>query len=59
MMSEDAQVERDASPDVLTSGRVPSRDIRVEQVRTLQERLALRPLEGTRKVALLLQADAR
>ncbi len=35
----------------------PSREIRVEQVRALQERLALRALEGTRKVAILAAAD--
>lgn len=34
----------------------PSAFIRVEQVRALQERLAYRALEGTRKVALLLEA---
>jgi DNA polymerase-3 subunit delta' len=37
---------------------VPSRDIRVEQVRRLQERLALRPLESSHKVVLLLPAEA-
>ena len=37
---------------------VPSRDIRVDQVRHLQERLALRPLEASRKVVLLLPAEA-
>ncbi len=36
----------------------PSRDIRVEQVRGLQERLALRALEGKRKVAVLTPAHA-
>ncbi len=35
----------------------PSRDIRVEQIRVLQERLALRPLEGARKVAIIAPAD--
>ncbi len=34
----------------------PSRDLRVEQVRGLQERLALRGLESRRKVALILSA---
>ncbi|MBX5482581.1 MAG: DNA polymerase III subunit delta' [Myxococcaceae bacterium] len=34
----------------------PSRDIRVEQIRTLQERLALRPLEAERKVAIVASA---
>jgi DNA polymerase-3 subunit delta' len=36
----------------------PSREIRVEQVRGLQERLALRPLESRRKVAILASAHA-
>ncbi len=35
----------------------PSRDIRVEQIRALQERLALRPLEGSTKVAIIGSAD--
>jgi DNA polymerase-3 subunit delta' len=35
----------------------PSREIRVEQIRALQERLSLRPLEGTRRVALILDAQ--
>jgi DNA polymerase III subunit delta' len=37
---------------------VPSRDVRVEQVRHLQERLSLRGLESARKVVLVLSADA-
>ena len=37
---------------------VPSRDIRVDQVRRLQERLALRPLEAPRKVVLIAPAEA-
>lgn len=36
----------------------PSRDIRVEQVRALQERLAFRALESKYKVSLLVGADA-
>ncbi len=36
----------------------PSRDIRIEQVRKLQERLAFRALEATHKVALLITAHA-
>ncbi|MFZ5470531.1 MAG: DNA polymerase III subunit delta' [Myxococcota bacterium] len=36
----------------------PSRDIRVEQVRALQERLALRALESPKKVAVLVEAQA-
>jgi DNA polymerase III subunit delta' len=35
----------------------PSRDIRVEQVRQLQERLALRALEGSWRVAILTPAE--
>ena len=34
----------------------PSRDIRIEQVRRLQERLSLRALEATHKVAFRLSA---
>ncbi len=34
----------------------PSRDIRIEQVRALGERLSLRPLEAKHKVALLIHA---
>jgi len=37
---------------------VPSREIRVEQVRRLQERLALRGLESPRKLVLVLPAEA-
>lgn len=36
----------------------PSRDIRIEQVRKLQERLAFRALEAKHKVALLITAHA-
>ena len=36
----------------------PSREIKVEQVRGLQERLALRPLESKRKLALVASAHA-
>lgn len=36
----------------------PSRDIRVEQIRSLQERLSFRPLEATRKVAIIASAQA-
>jgi DNA polymerase-3 subunit delta' len=36
----------------------PSREIRVEQIRGLLERLALRGLESRRKVALIVSADA-
>ncbi len=36
----------------------PSREIRVEQIRALQERLAFRALEGRRKVAIIASAQA-
>jgi DNA polymerase-3 subunit delta' len=36
----------------------PSRELRVEQIRDLQERLALRGLESKRKVAILVSAQA-
>lgn len=36
----------------------PSRELRVEQIRNLQERLALRGLESRRKVALIISAQA-
>lgn len=36
---------------------VPSRELKVEQMRALQERLSLRPLEAARKVAILLSAE--
>jgi DNA polymerase-3 subunit delta' len=56
LMPEDEQVRR------RLAGRsdfdhVPSREIRVEQVRRLQERLSLRGLESPRKVVLLLSAE--
>jgi DNA polymerase-3 subunit delta' len=35
----------------------PSRDIKVEQVRGLQERLSLRAFEGKRKIAILAKAE--
>lgn len=37
---------------------VPSRDIRIEQIRKLQERLAFRALEAPHKVALIISAHA-
>lgn len=36
----------------------PSRDLRVEQIRTLQDRLSLRALESDRKVAIIVSAHA-
>lgn len=38
--------------------RTPSRDIRIEQIRQLQERLAFRALEAKTKVAILVTAHA-
>lgn len=35
----------------------PSRDIRVDQIRALQERLSVRPLEGERNVAIVASAE--
>jgi len=36
----------------------PSRELKVEQIRGLQERLSLRALEGKRKLAILIAADS-
>ncbi len=57
VMPEDEQVQRGLA------GRsdfdhTPSRDIRVEQIRSLGERLSFRPLEAKHKVALLVNAHA-
>ncbi len=57
LMPEDEQVSRGLA------GRsdfdhTPSRDIRIEQVRKLQERLAFRALEAKHKVALIITAHA-
>ena len=57
VMPEDEQVSRG------WAGRsdfdhTPSRDIRIEQVRQLQERLAFRALESKHKVALIIEAHA-
>jgi DNA polymerase III subunit delta' len=57
VLTEHSQVER----GIMGRGdfdHTPSRDIKVEQVRALGERLAFRPLEGQYKVALLVDADA-
>lgn len=57
VLTEHSQVER----GIMGRGdfdHTPSRDIKVEQVRALGERLAFRPLEGQYKVALLIDADA-
>src|SRR4051812_4795585 len=57
VMPEDEQVQRGLA------GRsdfdhTPSRDIKIEQVRALGERLSFRPLESKYKVALLINAHA-
>lgn len=38
-------------------GRTPSRDVRVEQVRTMTDRLILRPLEGRSRVVVFAGAE--
>lgn len=57
LLPEDEMVQRGlvARSDL---GHAPSRDIRIEQVRKLQERLAFRPLEAKHKVALIVTAHA-
>ena len=57
LLPEDEQVQRGLA------GRsdfdhTPSRDIRIEQVRALGERLSFRPLEAKHKVALIVNAHA-
>lgn len=37
--------------------RTPSRELKVEQIRSMESRLSRAPLEGGRRVVLLLQAD--
>jgi DNA polymerase-3 subunit delta' len=55
LMPEDEQVARGfAGRSDFT--HTPSREIRVEQIRVLQERLALRPLEGGRRVVIAASA---
>ncbi len=57
VMPEAEQVERGlAGRSDFTN--TPSRDIRIEQIRKLQERLAFRALEAPHKVALLVSAHA-
>lgn len=57
VMPEDEQVRRGLAGRSDFSA-TPSRDIRIEQVRKLQERLAFRALEARYKVALLVTAHA-
>jgi hypothetical protein len=56
-MPEAEQVERGISGRSDFSA-TPSRDIRIEQIRKLQERLSFRALEARHKVALLVTAHA-
>lgn len=39
-------------------GRTPSRELRIEQIRNLESALAIAPVEGERRVVLLLSADS-
>ncbi len=55
LMPEDEQISRKLAGRS-DFNHTPSREIRVEQVRSLQERLALRPLEGGRRVVIVASA---
>lgn len=57
IMSEIEQLRRGTVRKSEVQGAA-SRDIRIEQIRKLIERLALRPLEGANKVAIIVGADA-
>jgi DNA polymerase-3 subunit delta' len=57
LMPEDEAVRRKLAART-DFDHVPSREIRVEQIRRLQERVSLRPLEAERKVVLLAPAEA-
>lgn len=57
VMPEDEQVKRGVAGRS-DFERTPSRDIRIEQIRQLQERLAFRALESKTKVAILVGAHA-
>jgi DNA polymerase-3 subunit delta' len=57
VMSEDEQVRRKVAGKGDFDGKA-SRDIRVDQIRKLQDRLSLKALEGKRKVAILVGAHA-
>jgi len=56
VMPDDERVSRGLAGRSDFSG-TPSRELRVEQIRGLQERLALRGLESKRKVALIISAQ--
>lgn len=57
VMPDDERVSRGLAGRSDFTG-TPSRELRVEQIRGLQERLALRGLESRRKVALIISAQA-
>ena len=57
LMPDAERVERGLAGRADISG-TPSRDIRVEQIRAIQERLSLRGLESPRKVAIVASAEA-
>jgi DNA polymerase-3 subunit delta' len=56
LMPEEALIERKLAGRG-DFARTPSRDIRVDQVRALQERLALRPLEAEQKLVIVVEAQ--
>ena len=56
VMPDDERVSRGLAGRSDFTG-TPSRELRVEQIRQLQERLALRGLESKRKVAILVSAE--
>lgn len=57
VMPDDERVSRGLAGRSDFTG-TPSRELRVEQIRNLQERLALRGLESRRKVAIIISAQA-
>lgn len=57
VMPDDERVSRGLAGRSDFTG-TPSRELRVEQIRGLQERLALRGLESKRKVAIIISAQA-
>jgi len=57
LMPEEEQVKRGLAGRSDFTG-TPSKDIRIEQVRRLQERLSLRPLEAPHKLVLIIAAHA-
>lgn len=57
VMPDDERVSRGLAGRSDFTG-TPSRELRVEQIRNLQERLALRGLESRRKVAIIVSAQA-